>query len=47
MNGPRALTRTFLAGGVAALAVVGFAPTIASAAANNDTVTVASGSSYT
>jgi hypothetical protein len=44
---PRALTRTLLAGGVASLAVVGFAPTFASAASNNDTVTVAGGSSYT
>ncbi|HEX3705495.1 MAG TPA: hypothetical protein VHV76_02595 [Mycobacteriales bacterium] len=47
MNRPRILTRTLLAGGVAALAVVGFTPTFASAAANSDTVTVAGGSSYT
>ena len=46
MTRPRALTRTLLAGGVASLAVVGFAPTFASAASNNDTVTVAGGSSY-
>lgn len=47
MSRPRALARTLMAGGVAALAVVGFAPTLASAAANNDTVTVAGGSQYT
>jgi uncharacterized membrane protein YgcG len=47
MNSPRALTRTVMTGGIAALAVLGFAPTISSAAANTDTLTVAGGSSYT
>ena len=42
----RRLTQALLAGGVSALAIGGFAPTIASAA-SSDTVTVAGGSSYT
>ncbi|HVX70115.1 MAG TPA: hypothetical protein VHA79_10545 [Mycobacteriales bacterium] len=43
----RRLTQALLAGGVAALGVGGFAPTIASAASADDTLTVAGGSSYT
>lgn len=46
MTGPRALSRLVMSCGVAALAVLGFAPTMAVAAAA-DTVTVAGGSSYT
>lgn len=45
--GARALSRLLIAGGVSALAVGGFAPTMANAASNNDSVTVAGGSSYT
>ncbi len=43
----RRLTQVLVAGGVFALAIGGFAPTVASAASNNDSVTVAGGSSYT
>ncbi|HVV77392.1 MAG TPA: hypothetical protein VHC43_15290 [Mycobacteriales bacterium] len=43
----RRLTQALVAGGIAALGVGGFAPTIASAASNNDAITVAGGSSYT
>jgi hypothetical protein len=46
MNGSRALTRTLMAGGIAAVAVIGFAPTMSFAAANTDTLTVAGGSTY-
>src|SRR4051794_40607082 len=42
----RRLTQALLAGGVSALAVGGFAPTMANAA-GGDTLTVAGGSSYT
>jgi hypothetical protein len=43
----RRLTQLLLAGGVSALAVGGFAPTIARAASTDDTITVAGGSTYT